>query len=245
MIPLQLTRGIEVLPIDKLDLIKGNILFRDLDPALINPIAELGIRRKLAANQCLFVKGDDGDALYGVLSGSIRISVSAPSGKGINLNMLYPGDMFGEIALLDGNKRTADATAMEATELLCIQRPAFLKLMRDEPDLAVHLLYMLCDRLRKTSEIVEDTAFLGLGPRLAKGLLNLVNSADQSGATDGPVVLNISQSELGQMMGVSRESINKCLRSWSDDKWISLNRSQITILQEDALQYMIEKEERG
>ena len=119
--------------IDKLDLIKGNVLFRDLDPVLFDPIAELGIRRKLTANQCLFVKGEDGVALYGVLSGCIRISVSAPNGKEINLNMMYPGDMFGEIALLDGNKRTANATAMEATELLCIQRPALSPLRTRGP----------------------------------------------------------------------------------------------------------------
>ncbi len=231
--------------IDKLDLLKGNVLFRDLDPALIAPIAKLGVTRKLAANQCLFVKGDDGDALYGVLSGCIRISASAPTGKEINLNILYPGDMFGEIALLDGKKRTADATAMTPTELLCIQRRDFLNLLKEEPDLAIHLLYMVCDRVRKTSEIVEDTAFLSLGPRLAKRLLNLTKYANQLDSADTSDVLKVSQSELGQMMGVSRESINKYLRNWTNEGWIALSRGKISILQAEALGQLIKDEESG
>tara|TARA_B100000315_G_scaffold249276_1_gene280242 strand:- start:5101 stop:5808 length:708 start_codon:yes stop_codon:yes gene_type:complete len=233
------------LAIDKLDLLKGNVLFRDLDPALIAPIAKLGVTRKLAANQCLFVKGDDGDALYGVLSGCIRISASAPTGKEINLNILYPGDMFGEIALLDGKKRTADATAMTPTELLCIQRRDFLNLLKEEPDLAIHLLYMVCDRVRKTSEIVEDTAFLSLGPRLAKRLLNLTKYANQLDSADTSDVLKVSQSELGQMMGVSRESINKYLRNWTNEGWIALSRGKISILQAEALGQLIKDEESG
>ena len=231
--------------IDKLELLKGHVLFRDLDPALIAPVAKLGVTRKLAANQCLFIKGDDGNALYGVLSGCMRISASAPTGKEINLNMLYPGDLFGEIALLDGKKRTADATAMTPTELLCIQRQDFLNLLKSEPELSIHLLHMVCDRLRKTSEIVEDTAFLSLRLRLAKRLLNLTKYADQSGPSDKLGVLKISQSELGQMMGVSRESINKCLRAWSNDGWINLSRGKISILETGALEQMIKDEESG
>ena len=231
--------------IDKLDLLKTHILFRSVNPKLLKPIAQLAITRELDTNECLFLKGDEGDALYGVLSGCIRISASAPSGKEITLNILYPGDIFGEIALLDGKNRTAGASATMPTKLLCIQRGEFLKLMRDVPDLTIHLLDMLCDRLRKTNEIVEDTAFLSLGPRLAKRLLNLARYAVQSDPTNPQGILNISQSELGQMMGVTRESINKYMRNWRNQGWIALRRNQITLLQKDALQQLITNEEDG
>jgi len=230
---------------DKLDLLMGHSLFRGVDPALIEHITELGVKRKLAADQSLFVKGDEGDALYGVLSGSIRISSNAPTGKELIFNILYPGDLFGEIALLDGKKRTADATAMVPTELLCIYRREFLTLLKDEPDLAIHFLHMVCDRLRKTSEMVEDSVFLSLGPRLAKRLLNLSRFAHQSNSSVGPGVINISQFELGQSMGVSRESINKHLAAWRNHGWIALERNKISVFQEAALQQLIKDEEGG
>jgi CRP/FNR family transcriptional regulator, cyclic AMP receptor protein len=228
------------LTVDNLDLLKGHVLFREMDPVLIEPIANLGIKRNLIADECLFVKGDDGDELYGVLSGCIRISARAQTGKEINLNILYPGDLFGEIALLDGKKRTADATATTSTELLCIRRFDFLNILKEKPDLAIHLLKIVCDRIRKTTEMVEDNAFLSLRPRLAKRLLNLARYDTESKLNGTSNVLNISQSELGQMMGVSRESINKCMQNWNNKKWVLLKRNQITILNRAALQQLIE-----
>ena len=144
-----------------------------MNPDVIERISALGTTVELAGNQVLFLKGDEGDALYGVLDGRIRISSGDADGKEIILNIIDPGDIFGEIALLDGKPRTADASAMAASQLFRVQRSDFLGLMAAEPRLTQHLLEMVCDRIRKTSEMLEDSAFLDLPARLAKRLLSL------------------------------------------------------------------------
>ena len=122
------------------DLLARNFLFRNLDPDVIERISALGTRVELAGNLVLFLKGDEGDALYGVLDGRIRISSGDADGKEIILNIIDSGDIFGEIALLDGKPRTADASAMAASQLFRVQRSDFLGLMAAEPRLTQHLL---------------------------------------------------------------------------------------------------------
>ena len=210
---------------------------------VIDRIAALGTSRKLAANQLLFSKGDEGDALYGVLSGRIRISASAPSGKEVVLNVLAPGEVFGEIALLDGRPRTADATAMEPSELLRINRRDFIDYLEREPRLATHLLEMLCGRVRATTELVEDSAFLGLPARLAKRLLNLALYYSDGDTVKPPVDLKISQSELGQLMDTSREAVNRHLQHWRKSGWVKLGRGRITLQDPVALQNLVDEDQ--
>ncbi len=157
-------------PIDKQTLLNTNYLFRDLEPAVVERIAALGVTRGIGADEVLFQKGDPGDALYGVLSGRIRISTNTPGGKEIIFAIMDPGEVFGEIALLDGMARTADASAIGPSKLLMIHRRDFLDFLEREPRLAIHLLRLLCERLRHTDELVEDAAFLTLPARLAKRL---------------------------------------------------------------------------
>ncbi|MAF49697.1 MAG: Crp/Fnr family transcriptional regulator [Rhodospirillales bacterium] len=225
------------------DLLARNFLFRNLDPDVIQRIADLGTTQQLADDQVLFLKGDEGDALYGVLAGRIRISSGDADGKEIILNIIDPGDIFGEIALLDGKPRTADASAMQPSQLFRIQRSDFVALMGAEPRLTTHLLEMVCDRIRKTSEMLEDSAFLDLPARLAKRLLSLAKyygEADQETTLTG---IQISQAELGQLMGTSRESINKHLQYWRGRGWITLGRGRVTIDAPDALQNLVERDE--
>lgn len=225
------------------DLLARNFLFRNLDPDVIERISALGTTVELAGNQVLFLKGDEGDALYGVLDGRIRISSGDADGKEIILNIIDPGDIFGEIALLDGKPRTADASAMAASQLFRVQRSDFLGLMAAEPRLTQHLLEMVCDRIRKTSEMLEDSAFLDLPARLAKRLLSLAKYYGDSSQETALTGIQISQAELGQLMGTSRESINKHLQYWRGRGWITLGRGRVTIEAPGALENLAERDD--
>ena len=154
-------------------ILERNRLFRGLSPQTIQQIASLSVRRPYPMGAIIFSQGDPGDALYGVVTGKVRISASAPDGKEMFLNIMEPGDTFGEIALLDGNPRTATASATAPAELLVIMRDPFLTLLQREQGLSIHLLRLLCQRIRWTSGLAEESALLGVPARLARRLLSL------------------------------------------------------------------------
>lgn len=228
--------------VDKHSLLSRHYLFCDVAPAVIERIADLGVTSRLQSGEDLFHKGDEGDALYGVLSGKICISTSAPNGREVILNVMEPGDVFGEIALLDGLPRTADARAMEPCELLLIRRRDFLPFLEREPRLSIHLLELLCERLRWTSDLIEDAAFLSLPARLAKRLLGLATIYGKESDAGTEIGLKLSQTELGQMMSTSRESINRHLKDWAKQDWIVLARNRVTISNRQALQEIIDSD---
>ncbi len=180
------------------------------------------------AGELIFARGDEGRGLLAVVSGTVKISVVSPEGREIVLSLMQPGDIFGEMALLDGLPRSADATAVTSLKMLSLDRREFLPLLRAKPDLALGLVEMLSRRLRKTSEQVEDVVFRGLGSRLARVLLRM------GGETPGAVV-TATQKQLGDMIGMSRESTNKQLRAWEKRGWVRLGRGTVTIRDPDAL----------
>ena len=141
------------------------------------------------------------------------------------------GEIFGEIALLDGGPRTADALAMTDCELMVIDRREFVPLVESRPDVALKLIEVLCGKLRHTSEQIEDMMFLDLPARLAKTLLRLAGNAKLS--SQGRVM--ITQREIGQIIGMSRESTNKQLRLWEQRKWLRLERGGVVVLSPDPL----------
>ena len=219
-------------PRDKLSLLRNHFLFRDLPPAVIEHLGSYMKTRKVARGATVFAKGDPGSGLMGVLSGTVKISVASTEGKDIVLNMFREGEIFGEIALLDGRPRTADATAMSDCELIVIERRDFVPFLRDNPDVTLRFIEVLCSRLRHTSEQVQDVTFLNLPARLAKTLLQL--TADNAGATPKGKV-SITQREISQMIGRSRESTNKQLRAWVKRGWIRLERGGVSVLAPDKI----------
>lgn len=225
--------------IEKAFLLRHHYLFRTLDPTVLRRIVDLGITTRLERGDVLFRKGDEGNALYGVLQGQIRISASSPTGREVIMNLMEEGEVFGEIALLDGGTRTADAIAIARAELLTIRRRDFLNFLEREPNLAVHLIKLLCERVRWTSGLFEDSAFLTLPGRLAKRLLALADLRGTETDAGVEVDLQLSQSELGFMMGTSRESVNRHLQTWRRDGWIDLRRGVVTIRDRDALERAI------
>jgi CRP-like cAMP-binding protein len=218
--------------------LKHNYLFRGLSDATLERIAALAARRTYYKASVIFSQGDEGDALYGVAAGRVRISASASGGREVFLNIMEPGDTFGEIAVMDGLPRTANAIALDTSTLIVIQRGDFLPFLEREPQLAIHLLKLLCERLRWTSELVEESAFMAGPARLAKRLLILASLHGRA-ARVGELELRISQGELARFLGVSRQIVNHHLSEWRRLGWLDLGRTQIVIRNADALRAMI------
>jgi CRP-like cAMP-binding protein len=217
-------------------ILERNRLFRGLPAPTLQQICALAIRRPYAEDAIVFSQGDPGDSLYGVVTGRVRISASTREGKEVFLNIMEPGDTFGEIALLDGNSRTAAATALAACELMIIPRAQFLALLQREPMLAIHLLQLLCQRIRWTSGQAEDSALLSVPTRLARRLISLAKLHGQR-STKG-VQLVISQEEMGRFLGVSRQAVNQYLQEWRAQGWVDVGRGKVTVIDESALQAM-------
>jgi CRP/FNR family transcriptional regulator, cyclic AMP receptor protein len=215
-------------------ILERNHLFRGLSAATVQQISALVIRRSYQDGAIVFTQGDPGDALYGVVTGRIRISASTRDGKEMFLNIMEPGDTFGEIALLDGNPRTATASATALSELLVITRTQFLALLQREPTLAIHLLQLLCQRIRWTSGWAEDSALLAAPQRLARRLLSLAKLHGHD--SQKGVQLIISQEEMGRFLGLSRQVVNQYLQDWKASGWVDLGRGKVTVVDEAALQ---------
>ena len=143
------------------------------------------------------------------------------------------------IALLDGKERTADATAMEACELLILERRDFVPFLEKHPDICLRLIAVLCERLRRTTEQVEDVLFLDLQARLAKTLLHLVDAHGRPVSNGVALGAKLSQRDLANMIGASRESVNRQLSLWEEEGLISRDRGAITILDSAALQMLV------
>ena len=182
----------------------------------------------------IFAKGDPGNSMMAVLKGRVTISAPSPDGRQVVLTVMREGDVFGEIALLDGHERTADATAMTDCELLVVPRRSLLALLERRPDLCLDLLLVLCERLRQTDEQVEDLAFLDLEARIAKVLVRLAEQ-DEGQPPTRPVGVKISQRALGERVGGSRESVNKHLQELKRSGIIALEKGSIVIRDLEAL----------
>jgi CRP-like cAMP-binding protein len=150
------------------------------------------------------------------------------------VTIFYEGDVFGEIALLDGKERSADATAATDCELLVVPRRSFLRLLEHRPELCIELMVVLCERLRRTNEQVEDFAFLDLEARIAKVLVRLAQEEGPR-APASRLGLKISQRALGELVGGSRESVNKHLQDWKRSGIIAIEKGAILIRDLDAL----------
>lgn len=215
-------------------IVERNHLFRGLSAGTVQQISALAVRRFYQDGAIVFTQGDPGDALYGVVTGRIRISASTREGKEMFLNIMEPGDTFGEIALLDGNPRTATASATALSELMIISRAQFLALLQRDPTLAIHLLQLLCQRIRWTSGWAEDSALLAVPPRLARRLLSLAKLHGHNSRNG--VQLIISQEEMGRFLGLSRQVVNQYLQDWKAKGWVDLGRGKVTVVDEAALQ---------
>lgn len=212
----------------------GKLSLREIDVLL----SHARVERYLAGRE-IFAKGAPGRSMMAVLRGSIKISSLSDTGKEIVLNIISAGEIFGEIALLDEEERSADATAMTDCELLVIDRREFLPVLENNPELSGMLLKVLCRRLRQTSAQVEDVIFRHLESRIAKALLNLAQSVGERDAAGRSLGIRLSQQELGNLVGSSRESVNRQLQLWHRAGLVELGKGSITIRDQTALERLV------
>lgn len=217
-------------------ILKHNFLFRGLPDETIDKLADLAHRERISKGQLVFSQGDIGDALFGVASGKIRIFTSDDKGHEVFLNVLSPGDTFGEIALIDGLERTASAVAIEATRLVVIPRASFLALLERDTGLSLQMMRLLCERLRWISRIIEESAFLTGSARVAARLASLVVSFGTK-TKNGEYELMISQADLGRFLGISRQVVNQHLGHWSEIGHVRLRRGRVIVPDIEALRH--------
>jgi CRP-like cAMP-binding protein len=215
--------------------LRRSSLFQPLADNEIDAVLAHATVARHAEGDAIFAKGDPGNSMMAVLKGRVMISSPSTDGRQMVLTVMHEGDVFGDIALLDGKERSADATAMTDCELLVVPRRSLLSLLERRPDLCLSLLIVLCERLRRTNEQVEDLAFLELGARIAKVLVRLAEENGEAPSRARPCAVKISQRALGDLVGGSRESVNKHLQAWKRSGIVTLERGAILIRDIDAL----------
>jgi CRP-like cAMP-binding protein len=218
---------------DALDLrpvIRQIPLFRSLREPEIDALVRIAVTRQLRTRETLFYKGDPGSEVYAIISGRLKAVSHAEDGRELVFAILDPGDVFGEIALFDQRPRSATVVAFEDSSLLVIRDRDLLPLLHANEELMRQALRFLGERLRRVSALAEDVTFLSFPARLAKRLLGLARTYGTTTAEGIHIDLKLSQRELGELVGVSRESVNKQIKLWTDDRLIHVDDGHITIL---------------
>jgi len=221
----------------KLAVLRKHPIFCDLDPEALDQLCRYVKHTTLKRGATIFSKGDPGNSLFAVISGTVKMSVSSAEGRSAIFNLIGAGEIFGEIALLDGLARTADATANTNCEVFVIDRREFLPFVRSQPALAMKFIELLCMRLRWTSDQVEQVILQDLPGRLASALIRLTekHKLEPAGRT-----IAVTQQEISEMVGMTRESINKQLRVWAARNWVRLEHGAIVVLDAEPLQALAE-----
>ena len=220
-----------------LSVLRKHPIFSDLDPEAFDQLCRYAKHTTLKRGTTIVSKGDPGNSLIAVISGTVKISVTSADGRSAILNLIGPGEIFGEVAVLDGQARTADATANTNCEIYVIDRRDFIPFVRSQPALAMKFIELLCTRLRWTSDQVEEVILQNLPGRLASALLRLTEKHKLAPAGR---TIAVTQQEISEMVGMTRESINKQLRAWADRKWVRLEHGAIVVLDAGSLQAIVE-----
>ncbi|HXN69249.1 MAG TPA: Crp/Fnr family transcriptional regulator [Bradyrhizobium sp.] len=221
----------------KLSVLRKHPIFCELDSAALDQLCRYAKHATLKRGATIFSKGDPGNFLIAVVSGTVKISVSSPDGRSAILNLIGAGEIFGEMSVLDQQPRSADATANTNCEIFIIDRREFIPFVRSQPALAMKFIELLCTRLRWTSDQVEQVILQNLPGRLASALIRLTEKHKVAG---GGRTIAVTQQEISEMVGMTRESINKQLRVWSTRSWVRLEHGAIVVLDAGPLQALAE-----
>jgi CRP/FNR family cyclic AMP-dependent transcriptional regulator len=224
--------------IDKRALLANHPLFGQLAPEELERLVAYMRLVRQPARTVLFRKGDPGTHMVVVVRGRVKVCTHSEDGKELVLNLINPGEVVGEIALLDGSDRTADAVTLTDSDLLILERRDFIPFLQRHPDSCMRLFAVLCERLRKTSELLEEALFLEGSSRLAKRLVHLAEVFGKPVPGGVMVDIPLSQQQLGNMVGMSRESMNKQLKQWRQDGLISIEEGRYVLTNLEALRDM-------
>jgi len=184
---------------------------------------------KISKGSILFAEGDEGDHLYVIVEGKIKLGTSSGDGRENLLAILGPGEMFGELSLFDPNPRTSTATAVTDAKLLSLGQTKLIPWLTENPRVSLNLLASLAQRLRRTNEAVGDLVFSDVPGRVAKALIDLGERFGKQ--TDEGLLVNhdLTQEELAQLVGASRETVNKALADFAGRNWLKLDGRAVLI----------------
>jgi len=205
-------------------------IFNGLNDDEVHDLISAAKRRTFRSGEVIFHRDDPGQMLYIIKEGKVKICLISPDGQEISLVVFGKGEYFGEFALLDGLPRSADAIALEKVECYTLQRSDFHNAIMKKPRIAIQIMEVLCERLRKTDQQVEDLIVLDVYARVAKKLLELAETHGIK-QEDSSILINVrlTQQELAAMVGASRESVNKVLGYFTDKQYITTDKHKITL----------------
>lgn len=217
------------------DLLRSALLFRELDDEAASALRASMVEVKLARGEVLFREGDDGDRVYVVVDGKIKLGRTAPDGRENLLAVLGPGQMFGELSLFDPGPRSATASAVTDTTLLGLGHTDLLPWLTGRPEVARNLLAQLAQRLRRSNDTLADLVFSDVPGRVAKQLLDLSERFGVPTQDGLRVVHDLTQEELAQLVGASRETVNKALADFVSRNWIRLESRSVVLMDIERL----------
>lgn len=210
-------------------------LFTALDEAAAVSLRASMDSIKIAKGSILFKEGDDGEHLYIIIDGKLKLGTSSGDGRENLLSILGPGEMFGELSLFDPGPRTSTATAVTDAKLLSLSHEKVIPWLKQHPEVSLQLLTRLSQRLRRTNEAVGDLVFSDVPGRVAKALIDL---GERFGKTTPEGLLvnhDLTQEELAQLVGASRETVNKALADFAGRGWLKLDGRSVLIADIDRL----------
>ena len=217
------------------DVVRKAPLFTALAEDSATALKARMVEVKVSKGQVLFNEGDSGDRLYIVTDGKIKLGIKSIDGRENLLAVLGPGEMFGELSLFDPSPRTATATALTDAKLLGLGQEDLNLWLAEHPEVAKHLLRALAQRLRRTWEAVGDLVFSDVPGRVAKALSELAQKFGTRNSDGLHVAHDLTQEELAQLVGASRETVNKALADFATRGWVRLEARAVVILDEDRL----------
>ena len=205
-------------------------IFKGLDDKEVHDLITIAKKRIFRSGEVIFHRDDPGQMLYIIKEGKVKICLISPDGQEISLVVFGKGEYFGEFALLDGLPRSANAIALEKVECYTLLRSDFHSVIKKNPKIAIQVMEVLCERLRKTDQKVEDLIVLDVYGRVAKKLLELAETHGLK-QEDGSILINmrLTQQDLAAMVGASRESVNKVLGHYTNKQYITTDKHKITL----------------
>jgi CRP/FNR family cyclic AMP-dependent transcriptional regulator len=212
------------------------LLFKALPAEALSELAGHLRSRRYGKGDTVFYEGDPGTSLCIIDEGRVKLALTSSEGREIIVDLLGPGDVFGELALLDGEPRSADAVAIEPTRLYLLHRDEFVRFLLERPGVAVELLGVLSRRMRRDTQLLQDAAYQDVPDRLARTLLRL---AETPHGTEPAATPRLTQSDLAGLVGTTRETLNKWLGIYQDEGLIRLSKGQVFVLAPDKLRSRI------
>lgn len=217
------------------EVIRRAPLFTALDDAAATTLRESMTQVKVAKGHTLFKEGDAGDRLFVVVEGKLKLGTSSGDGRENLLSILGPGDMFGELSLFDPGPRTATATAVTDSRVLALANDQVIGWVTAHPQVSLQLLKRLARRLRRTNEVLADLVFADVPGRVAKAIMDLGERFGTKKDDGLHVNHELTQEELAQLVGASRETVNKALADFAGRGWVRLEPRAVVVLDYERL----------